>query len=277
VVSVSSEQVENFTRDGVVLIRGLLTPGEVERARAGIEAVMQAPGPLGKVASSEDDPGLFFEDFCRRADIPEIDELARCSAAPEVSAALMATPEVRLYHDHVLVKEGRTLQRTPWHQDQPYYNVNGRGVSAWIPVDPVPAAGCLELLAGSHLGPWLMPRTFLDREAKWFPEGSLAEIPDVEADREAFDIRCYEMEPGDAIFFDFLTVHGAPGFPFADAGACFPSATCRRGRDMRRASGVRHPRSTVLLTSLPMVQKWITPSFPSYGPAASVDATRSWS
>jgi hypothetical protein len=90
----------------------------------------------------------------------------------------------------------------------------GRGVSAWIPVDPVPAAGCLELLAGSHRGPWLMPRTFLAGEAKWFPDGSLAELPDIEADRDAFDIRSFELEPGDAIFFDFLTVHGAPGFPF---------------------------------------------------------------
>jgi Phytanoyl-CoA dioxygenase (PhyH)/Polyketide cyclase / dehydrase and lipid transport len=126
----------------------------------------------------------------------------------------MGTPQVRFYHDHVLVKEGGTRQRTPWHQDQPYYNVDGHGVSAWIPVDPVPAAGCLELMAGSHRGPWLMPRTFLAGEAKWFPDGSLAELPDIEADRDAFDIRRFELEPGDAIFFDFLTVHGAPGFPF---------------------------------------------------------------
>ena len=79
----------------------------------------------------------------------------------------MATPQVRFYHDHVLVKEGGTRQRTPWHQDQPYYNVDGRGVSAWIPVDPVPEDGCLELVAGTHRGPWLMPRTFLKKEARW--------------------------------------------------------------------------------------------------------------
>ena len=116
--------------------------------------------------------------------------------------------------DHVLVKEGRTRQRTPWHQDQPYYNVDGRGVSAWIPVDPVPLGGCLELVAGSHRGPWLMPRTFLDKEARWFPEGSLAELPDIDADRGAWDLRRYDLQPGDAIFFDFLTVHGAPGFGY---------------------------------------------------------------
>jgi hypothetical protein len=60
-----------------------------------------------------------------------------------------------------------------------------------------------------------MPRTFLLGEAKWFPDGSLGEIPDIEADRDAFDIRSYDLQPGDAIFFNFLSVHGAPGFPFA--------------------------------------------------------------
>jgi ectoine hydroxylase-related dioxygenase (phytanoyl-CoA dioxygenase family) len=212
--AVTPEDVADYARDGVVLIRSVLDPDEIEQARQGIAAVMDDPGPLAKIASGSGDPGLFFEDFCRRGDVAVIDELAQHSCVPELGAALMATSEVRLYHDHVLVKEGGTEQRTPWHQDQPYYNVDGRGISAWIPVDPIPEAGCLELLAGTHLGPWLMPRTFLKREAKWFPEGSLAEIPDVEADREAFDIRRYGMEPGDAIFFDFLTVHGAPGFPF---------------------------------------------------------------
>ena len=77
-----------------------------------------------------------------------------------------------------------------------------------------PDEACLELVAGSHEGPWKMPRTFLDGKAKWFPEGTLDELPDIEADRDAFDIRAAEMQPGDAIFFDFLTVHGAPGFPF---------------------------------------------------------------
>jgi ectoine hydroxylase-related dioxygenase (phytanoyl-CoA dioxygenase family) len=203
-----------FARDGVACVRGVLDPAEIAAAVAAIEIVLAVPGPLAQVASSLGDPGSFTEDFRRWEDIPQIEELARHSRVPQIAAALMGTPQVRFYHDHVLVKEGGTRQRTPWHQDQPYYNVDGRGVSAWIPVDPVPVAGCLELLAGSHRGPWLMPRTFLAGEAKWFPDGSLAELPDIEADRDAFDIRRFELEPGDAIFFDFLTVHGAPGFPF---------------------------------------------------------------
>jgi len=186
------EMIESYARDGVVCVRGVLDPEQIQQAIRGIHQVLAKPSP----------------------------------------PALMATPEVRLYHDHVLVKEGGTKQRTPWHQDQPYYNVDGRGVSAWIPVDPVPEAGCLEVLAGSHRGQWLLPRTFLAGEAKWFPERALAELPDVEADRSAFDIRQYGMALGDAIFFDFLAAHGAPGFPFAGR---------RRVLSLRYLSaGVRH-------------------------------------
>jgi len=212
--AVTAEQADAFARDGVVCVRQVLDAQELADAAAAIESVLADPGPLTQVASNPEDPGAFTEDFCRWQQIPAIERLARHSRVPAIAAALMRTGQVRFYHDHVLVKEGGTRQRTPWHQDQPYYNVDGPGVSAWIPVDPVPAAGCLEIVAGTHRGPWLMPRTFLLGEAKWFPEGSLAEIPDIEADRDKFDIRRFELEPGDAIFFDFLSVHGAPGFPY---------------------------------------------------------------
>jgi ectoine hydroxylase-related dioxygenase (phytanoyl-CoA dioxygenase family) len=212
--AVDSQLVEQFAEDGVVCVRNVLTEEQIESARNAIEEVQTQPSSLAQVASAADDPGEFFEDFCRWSDVSSIEELARNSAVPEIAGQLLQTPQVRLYHDHVLVKEGKTRQRTPWHQDQPYYNVDGRGVSAWIPVDPVPEAGCLEVVAGTHRGPWLMPRTFLTGEAKWFPEGALLEMPDIEADRSAFPIRRYELKPGDAIFFDFLSVHGAPGFPF---------------------------------------------------------------
>ena len=213
-VLAGEEAVAAFARDGVVCVRQVLSTEEVATAAAGIDAVVAGPGALAQVASGADDPGAFFEDFCRWREIPQIERLARHSRVPSVAAALLATPQLRFYHDHVLVKEAATAQRTPWHQDQPYYNVDGHGVSAWITVDPVPEGGSLELVAGSHRGPWLMPRTFLTRQARWFPEGSLAELPDIDAAPGAFDIRRFALQPGDAIFFGFLTVHGAPGFPY---------------------------------------------------------------
>jgi len=124
----------------------------------------------------------------------------------------MGSTSARLYHDHMLVKEPGTRQPTPWHQDQPYYNIEGRmNCSLWIPVDPVARRSTLEFVEGSHLGPWLMPRTFMDNQAKWFPEGSLADLPDIEARRDQYNILGWEVEPGDVVCFHMLTLHAAGG------------------------------------------------------------------
>ena len=210
---VTDALVADFARDGAVCIRQLLTPDEVALLRDGIEANLAAPSPRAKVASRPDDPGRFFEDFCNWQDIGPFGRFVREAPVAWAAQRLMQSPTVRLYHDHVLVKEPGTRQRTPWHQDQPYYNIEGRqNISMWIPVDPVPRASTLEFVAGSHLGPWLMPRTFMDNQAKWFPEGTLQNLPDIEADRAAHPILGWAIEPGDVVCFHMLTLHGAGGF-----------------------------------------------------------------
>jgi hypothetical protein len=219
---VSEPEVEEFRRDGAIVVRGLFTPGEVSLIERGIERVLAYPGPMFKVASQPDDPGRFVEDFCRWQDVPEFEQVARGSRAADVAARLMGSESVRLFHDHVLVKEPGTRQETPWHQDQPYYNVDGaQNVSMWAPVDPVALESTLEFHAGSHRMGWLMPRTFLDNEARWFPEGTLSEIPAIEADRDAYEILGWELQPGDAVFFHMLTTHHAYGVPGAHRRRAF--------------------------------------------------------
>ena len=197
----------DFARDGAVCVRGAFSPDEIALAERAIEANLADLGPLAKRASADDD-GAFVEDFCSWSRLPDMEAFIRTSGAAAVAADLMGADVVRLYHDHVLVKEPGTRQRTPWHQDLPYYNVEGdQCVSLWLPVDPVPRASTLEVVAGSHRGPWYMPRTFLDGEARWFPEGTLTDLPDVD---EA-QVVGWALEPGDAVFFHMLALHGAPG------------------------------------------------------------------
>ena len=209
---VTDQMVQDFQRDGAVCIRQLLNADEVALLREGIDANLAAPSPRAKVASRPDDPGRFFEDFCNWQDIPQFGQFVTETPLAVAAQRLMDSPTVRLYHDHVLVKEAGTRQRTPWHQDQPYYNIEGQqNISMWIPVDPVSRSATLEFIAGSHKGPWLMPRTFMDNQAKWFPEGSLADLPDIEAARERFPIVGWEIEPGDVVCFHMRTLHAAGG------------------------------------------------------------------
>jgi ectoine hydroxylase-related dioxygenase (phytanoyl-CoA dioxygenase family) len=211
---VDAATVAAFRAQGAVVVRGLFAADEVAAVERGIERVLADPGPLFLTASRDDDPGRFVEDFCTWQRVDEFREVAHSSRAADVAGALMGSREVRLYHDHVLVKEPGTRQETPWHQDQPYYNVEGeQNCSMWMPVDPVPAGSTLEFLAGSHLTGWRMPRTFLDQQARWFPEGTLDELPDIEADRDAYDILGWDLQPGDAVFFHMLTLHHAYGVP----------------------------------------------------------------
>ncbi|WP_048441588.1 phytanoyl-CoA dioxygenase family protein [Caenimonas sp. SL110] len=208
----TDQHISDFARDGAVCIRQLLTPAEVALLREGIEVNLASPSPRAIVASRPDDPGRFIEDFCNWQDIAQYERFIRETPLALVAQRLMQSRTVRFYHDHVLVKEPGTRQRTPWHQDQPYYNIDGhQNVSMWIPVDPVSRSATLEFVAGSHKGPWLMPRTFMDNQAKWFPEGSLADLPDIEADRSAHRIVGWEIEPGDVVCFHMLTLHAAGG------------------------------------------------------------------
>lgn len=202
----------DFAREGAVVVRAALGPAEVALLAEGIEANLAAPGPLAAEATRPGDSGRFFEDFCRWPHIPAYEHILRRSRLPQLAALLMQSRQVRLYHDHLLVKEPGTSTPTPWHQDQPYYNVAGdQNVSFWIPVDAVSRAATLEFLAGSHRGPWLMPRTFQSQQAKWFPEGSLADVPDMTAPEQRSRILGWALEPGDLVAFHMLTLHASAG------------------------------------------------------------------
>ena len=253
---VSQAEVDAFHADGAVVLRQLLEEHEVELLRAGIDENLAHPSPRAKVASAPGDPGFFLEDFWCWQDNERYREFIFASALGEVGARLMRSTTARLYHDHMLTKEPGTRQRTPWHQDQPYYNISGwQNCSFWIPVDPVSRESTLEFVAGSHRGPWLMPRSFLDAQARWFPEGALAELPDIDAERSRHRLLGWELRPGDAVCFHMLTLHASGGVGAGDSRRRVFSVRLL-GDDIRHA-----PRS------------WKTsPDFPGLAEALPADA-----
>ncbi|MDP7611509.1 MAG: phytanoyl-CoA dioxygenase family protein, partial [Nitrospinaceae bacterium] len=166
---------------------------------------------FSKNYTTEGDSGNFFGDYCNWARIPEYRSFFFDSPAGEMAAELMQSETVRIFHEHVLVKEPGTSNPTPWHHDQPYYCVDGKQVlSFWIPLDTVPQTTCPEFVSGSHAwGKWFLPRKFSGVDYNHTEEW-LEPIPDIENHREDYDIRSWDLEPGDAIAFHYLTVHGAP-------------------------------------------------------------------
>ena len=211
---IDEEAVEAFRSDGVAILRGVLSSEEVEQLGRGVERNLAELSPLGQNATRPGQPGAFIEDFRNWQRIPEYERLIRDSSLAPIAGELMGSEEVRLFHDHLLVKEAGTLDRSPWHQDQPYYCIDGgQTISFWIPLDPVERPSTLEFAARSHRGGWYMPRSFVEGTSMVFEEGELVEVPDIEADRDAWDIRGWSMRPGDAVAFNMLTLHAAAGSP----------------------------------------------------------------
>lgn len=204
---VTAEDAAAYQTDGVVLIRGLFSD-HIETLRAGIARNMADPGPYASTNDRPGDTGLFFDDYCNWQRIPEFQPAIHDPRVAGVAATLMGSQSVQMFHDHVLVKEPGTSMATPWHQDAPYYFVQGQHtISFWCPLDPVREAS-LRCVTGSHLWPKdVVPTRWVSEEA--FFEGDYMPVPDPEA--EGMRIVEYEMEPGDAVAFHFRTLHGARG------------------------------------------------------------------
>lgn len=205
-------EVEEFKRDGAVCLRGLFKDW-VPVIEAGIERNMRDPGPMAMESTKQGEPGRFFDDYCNWERIPEFREIVEKSPAAETAAIAMGSASAQFFHDHVLVKEPGTAKPTPWHQDSPYYFVEGnQTVSFWIPVDPVKEA-TLRLIAGSHLwGKPVLPVKWADDSDFYAAKGDYLPVPDPDKDPSLRVVE-WEMEPGDAVLFDFRTVHGAHGNP----------------------------------------------------------------
>ena len=205
----NQEKIDAFRRNGAVLIPGLLKDW-VDTIKRGIEHNMSNPGPFASENTKQHEEGRFFDDYCNWTRIPEFESVIRKSALAEVAAGLMESTEVQMFHDHVLVKEAGTATATPWHQDAPYYFVEGeQTISFWCPVDPVKEAS-LRLVAGSHL--WekpVLPIRWLSEAEFYLDDNEYMPIPDPDA--EGMKVLEWEMQPGDVVAFSYKTLHGARG------------------------------------------------------------------
>ena len=205
------QQIDDFSRDGAVYLPGLFAD-QVDGLRAGISRNMDEPGEFAAENLHDHEKGRFFDDYCNWQRIPEFQYFIENSKIGGAAAQLMRSDKVQVFHDHVLIKEPGTAKPTPWHQDAPYYFVDGeQTISFWIPLDPVKEAS-LRLIKGSHLWPKLvLPQRWLSEDNFYADVNDFLPIPDPDAQPGKFDVVEWEMEPGDAVAFHFKTVHGARG------------------------------------------------------------------
>ncbi len=207
---ITQDHIDTYQKDGVVLVKGLFK-NYVDSLCKGVASNMAMPSQFGQQANLK--PGAkgdFFDDYCNWNRIPEFEDTIRNSPAGEVAAELMQSETVQVFHDHVLVKKQGTAAATPWHQDGPYYFVEGQQtLTFWTPLDKVNDA-TLRIVPGSHL--WekpVLPQRWLSEEDFYQGEDIYMPIPDPDA--EGMTILEWEMEPGDAVAFNYMVLHGTRG------------------------------------------------------------------
>ena len=216
---VTDEQVRTFATDGVVCLRDAFGPEWIEPLRRGIQKNIAEPSDRARFWDSDAEGRTCFFDNQSWLHIDEYRDFAVDSPAAEVAGRLLGATAVNFFYDAVFVRSPGNRFRTPFHHDEPYWSVEGFDTcSIWMPLVPVARESSLELVRGSHL--WserfrqenFAALTGDDRDAVAYAEGDRAgPLPDIEVDRDAYEILSWAMDPGDVVVFNARMVHGGSG------------------------------------------------------------------
>jgi ectoine hydroxylase-related dioxygenase (phytanoyl-CoA dioxygenase family) len=144
--------------------------------------------------------------------VSELADFALGSKLAGISAQLLGAPRIRFYDDQMFIKEAGAVDRAAFHQDLPYFHLDGDcGCVFWIPLTSVKAGGGrVGYIPGSHRWEKMFKANVFISELA-FPGAEGAEMPKIESNPEAYGVQYLEAEPGDVLVHHFLTVHGSEG------------------------------------------------------------------
>ncbi|HET6809979.1 MAG TPA: phytanoyl-CoA dioxygenase family protein [Acidimicrobiales bacterium] len=206
---------ETFERDGSVLLRGLVEPDEAAAVRRDVTAVLVRHGwaAAGSAAAHGPRPvrsgwnplAPAAPDRSAYREICALESLHRLGDEPALTATvagLLGGADVfrhpRPVPRVVAPAAGSAQTPTPPHQDHVNMQGTRRAVVAWVALSACPRwAGPLEVALGSHReGP---------RPHSLVPGSGVLACPVADRDKWWSE----DLEPGDVILFDALSVHRA--------------------------------------------------------------------
>lgn len=209
---ITEQEITAFEEDGIICLRGLFGPEWVTSLRQAAEASMENPGKLfAELAEQRNDAGRFFHDTFIWPGNGTCREFVFSSVAGNIAASMMRSVKVNIFFDQWLIKEPGTTTKTPWHHDMTYWPIDGDQIcSVWLALDPVDEeSGAVEYIKGSHRwGERFKPASF--GGSGQYKE-DLPVVPDIDAQREKYDVVRFALAPGDCTVHHGLIVHGAPG------------------------------------------------------------------
>ena len=242
--ALSSEAIAEFQSDGVCYLPDAFADW-VEPLRAGLDRIMETPDDyvFTNESAADGEPGRFFDAYCNWQRVPEFTAHTLTSAAASIAAQCMGSQGAQFFHEHAFAKEPGTQKATPWHHDLPYYCVDGaQTASVYVALDDTPAETAVRFLAGSHRdGNTYVPRRFLTGKDYDYDDPSMVSAASFDDSPDDDRIIARSLRAGDAIVFDFRTLHGTSNAPVIERRRAF--STRWLGDDVRYVvrSGVTSP------------------------------------
>ncbi|MHC4092883.1 MAG: phytanoyl-CoA dioxygenase family protein [Planctomycetota bacterium] len=208
---ITEEQKRTYEEDGVVCLRDLFDEHWLEVAHQAIEHGRANPGPMYLDYSEDTKPRTYETDFWVWQDNDAMRRFIFESPAASAAGALMDVGSVMLVTDNWLVREAGAVNRAPWHHDGPYFDLDGRWCVLWMGLEPVGPGEGVVFLKGSHK--WqrhFMPESFTGSGPKGALVAPYESTPDFSQELDHHEVLEFRLAPGDCLYFDRLTVHGAP-------------------------------------------------------------------
>jgi len=200
-----AHHADAFERDGVVLVRSVLDERALNLLERAFEFKLADQGS----ATQELYPGVLYS-LGISVDQPPFEDILRDTPIADLVQGLFRGGDVWYHNEQLWLKRGLG-RRTPWHQDAGYERFEGSKIAnLWIPLSDLPAENVLETIRGSHRGPLYNPPNYDPRDdtAPTYDDPRYPRMPDIEGNRDAWDIYCAAMQRGDILAFHHATLHG---------------------------------------------------------------------
>ena len=199
-----------YQKQGVIYFPQALSAESLDLAYAAYQWSLDHPGPgAGKIPGKT--PGTFYQDLANPEAFPAYDRLVTHDDIRSILERLFTGRHAWFMYEQVFKKQGGEIRRTPWHQDTPYLPVRGGDLAVfWISFDKLDAYGTLEFVEESHRqtlydGSAFDPR---DDTLGLYNDPAYPRLPDVEANRDDFNIVAFPVDPGDVVVFHPSILHG---------------------------------------------------------------------
>ena len=219
--AITPDEIATYDRDGVVLLPGMFDQDWIELLNQGLEQNCANPGSRSRVWDRDQQGRTMFYDSQAWQQIDQYRRFIFESPAASIAARLMDASTIHFYFDAVFVRSPGSQFSTPWHQDEPYWSVEGFDTcSLWMPLVAVNKENALAYVPGSHRPDKLYhqhnfgalnPDGLDDVDQVDFTAVADAPFPDINADPESYGVISWDMQPGDCVAFNSRIMHGGSG------------------------------------------------------------------